>query len=407
MLLSAALIGSCFSSCKKDDGTPEPTEPTTEAKVKYIIASKPVASTGVADYLLTADDLTAGTVTTQGNGVEQDGTYRYYITHKNRFFSLLYGQGNPGAVTTYTVNGAGALEKASDFQTETVQVFNTVNDDLLLIKVPRSGANPVTMIRIDAAGSRIVETKTLDHVALAGNGERAHFTWAQQVGDKVFAPYMSIKGAAPDVFGTAYPDSSWVAVFSYPGLQLEKIIRDNRTSYIGAYFTNGLAVVENGDVYGFSPAAATASGALTSTKPSAIVRIKAGTTEFDQSYFFNVQAASGGHHIYKMQHVGGGKMLLQMYTAPNSTATTGAVKLAVADVNAQTFTWVTGAPADVKMSGVALDNLVATDGKTVHMGLNSDSEGAYVYSVDVTTAKATRGLKVEGGVITSIRKLTY
>src|SRR5690606_6255602 len=123
-------------------------------------------------------------------------------------------------------------------------------------------------------------------VQLAGNGERAHFTWATQVGNKIYAPYMSIKGCCGDAFGTAFPDSSWVAVLSYPELKVEKVIRDNRTSYIGDYFLNGLVETELGEVYAFSPAAATNNSQLTTTNPSAIVRINRTTEEFDQNYFF-------------------------------------------------------------------------------------------------------------------------
>lgn len=403
MITLALGLGIAASSCKKDEKKTD--TPVSTAKTKYIVASTPIASTGVADYLLTADNLTEGSITTLGNGKEQDGTYRYYITHKNRFFSLLYGQGNPGAVTTYNLNGTGELTKVSDFQTETVQVFNTVNDDILLIKVPRSGNESASMYRINADQSQIVGEAQVNIVQLAGNGERAHFTWATQVGNKVYAPYMSIKGVSPDVFGTSFPDSSWVAVFSYPDLKLEKVIRDNRTGSIGAYFNNGLTQIENGDAYAFSPASATLSGKANGTKPSAIIRIKSGTTEFDQSYFFNVQEKSGGHHIYRSTYFGNGKFLLQMYGDAN--ALTGMNKLAIVDVNAQSFTWVTGAPADVALSATSRNTITSDDKQTVYIGLNSTAEGSYVYAVDVNTVKATRGLKVEGGKITAICKLTY
>ena len=406
MVVLALGLGISTVSCKKDDKGGSGNEtPGATSKTKYIVASTPIASTGVADYLLTADSLTGGSITTLGNGTEQDGSYRYYVTHKNRFFSLLYGQGNPGAVTTYNLTAGGALNKISNFQTETVQVFNTVQDDILLIKVPRSGNESASMYRINADQAEIVGEAQVNIVQLANNGERAHFTWATQVANKVYAPYMSIKGVSPDVFGTSFADSSWVAVFSYPDLKLEKVIRDNRTGSIGAYFNNGLTQIENGDAYAFSPASATLSGAPATTKPSAIIRIKSGTTEFDQSYFFNVQQKSGGHHIYRSTYFGNGKFLLEMYG--NANALTGMNKLAIADINAQTFTWVTGAPDDVAMSGTSRNNIVSDDKKTVYIGLNSTANGSYVYSVDVNTAKATRGLKVEGGKITSICKLNY
>lgn len=401
LILFAALLASVGMSCSENTTKTEPEpEPEPQAKPTYVIASAPVGSQGVADYLLTTEDLTQGTISTIGQGIEQDGSYRYYLSHKGKFFSLLYGQGNPGAVTTYRLDDRGKLEKISDFQSETVQVFTVVNDEILTIKVPRSGNESASCFRINTENSQIVGEKQVNIVQLAGNGERAHFTWAKQVGNKVFAPYMSIKGCCSDVFGTAYPDSSWIAVFSYPDLTLEKVIKDNRTSYIGAYFNDGLAVDEKGDVYGFSPAGATNSGTLTSKKPSAFLRIKKDATEFDQSYFFNVEEKSGGHHISNQTYIKDGKFLLYMYGDKN--ATTGARKLAIADVYNQTFTWVTGTPAEISSSSASYNNnTVSDDGKTVYIGLNT-AEGSWVYSVDVASAKATKGLKVEGGQITAI-----
>ena len=123
-----------LTGCSEDDvDNPNPGPGGgEEASSMYIIAATPVASEGVADYLLTASNLTEGSISTTGNGIEQDGTYRYYVTNNNKFFSLLYGQGNPGAVTTYQLNDEGNLDMLSNFQSETVQAFAPVNDDVLM-----------------------------------------------------------------------------------------------------------------------------------------------------------------------------------------------------------------------------------------------------------------------------------
>lgn len=396
-------MGVFLGSCS-DDKTVDPgTNPVEVTASRYVVASTPVGSSGVADYLLTTDDLSKGTISTVGKGIEQDGSYRYYLTLKGKFFSLLYGQGNPGAVTTYSLDEKGELVKTSDFQSETVQVWSTAGDDLLTFKVPRSGNENASWYRINAEQSKIVAEGQLNIVKLAGNGERAHYTWATQVGDKVFAPYMSIKGAAPDVFGTSFPDSSWIAVYSYPGMQLEKVIKDDRTSYFGSYGENGLSVDENGDAYAYSSAVATNSGKQTTTKPSAIVKIKKGTTEYDKSYFFNIQEKSGGKKVIAHTYLGKGKSLLYMLT--DATNQYGAVKLAIADLYNQTFTWVTGAPESIASGSAAYNNnTVSADGQMVYVGTNTDI-GSWVYVVDVANATAKQGLKVEGGAITAIVKV--
>ncbi|QJD77098.1 DUF4374 domain-containing protein [Spirosoma rhododendri] len=402
-------LGLAVAGCTNDVSEVAPGTNGDGSKPRFIISATPVGSQGVADYLLTTDTLTQGTISTRGAGIEQDGTYRYYITHKNRFFSLLYGQGNPGAVTTYTLNATGKLEKVSDFQAETVQVFAPVNNDILTMRIPRTGTESALAFRINADSSKVQGQSQINIVQLAGNGERAHFTWATQVGNKVYAPYMSIKGAAPDAFGTSYPDSAWVAVLSYPSLTVEKVIRDNRTSFIGRYFTNGLTVDEQGDVYAFSSGVATNSNQLNSTKPSAITRIKSGTTEFDRSYLFNVEQASGGANLNTHLYIGQGNYILTMTNAAEKGAYNTGKRVAVVNVYNQTFKWVEGMPTvdEIVQLTSGQNNYSPKDGRTGFIGLTLTDGSSYIYQVDATTARATRGLKIEGGTITAINRLSY
>jgi len=400
-LFSTFLLSSC-----DDDENPAPDGggDANEGGTKYIITSSPIASDGVADYLLTTDDLSTGSVSTVGNGIEQDGTYRYYVSNNNKFFSLLYGQGNPGAVTTYELNEEGELIKVSDFQSETVQAFAAVEDDILMMKIPRSGDANASWYRVNAEQVQIVGEGQVNIEVLAGNGERAHFTWLTQVGDKVYAPYMSIKGCCGDTFGTNHPDSAWVAVFSYPSMEFERVITDDRISFIGKYFNNGLIEDEKGDVYAYSAAVAASEGEFTSTKPSAIVKLVKGETEFDQNYFFNIEQASGGAYITAQNYIGNGKFLLMM--ADEKAAYSVGSRLAIADVYTQDFTWVQGAPEATKVVNVTTNNLVDEDGETIHIGITTE-EGSYIYQVNANTATATQGIEVKGGRITAISKLTY
>lgn len=399
-LISAGLL---LGACSEDDVTGDPGNPSGEGR--FILAVSPVASTGIADYLLAAEDLETGSISTEGNGVEQDGTYRYYVTHNNKFFSMLYGQGNPGAVTAYELNDLGQLEMVTDFQTETVQAFAPVNNDILLIKIPRSGGEEALWYQVDSEQLLITDEGQLNVVKLAGNGERAHFTWITQVGDKVFAPYMSIKGCCGDTFGTSYPDSAWVAVYSYPDMQLETVIRDDRTSYIGRYFENGLAVDEGGDVYAFSSSTATNGGELTSTRPSAITRIKAGTLEFDLSYYFDVEAASGGANITSWTYVGNGNVVALLTSAEEKGGYVQGKRLAAINLPEQTFQWISGMPEVAEIESVTSNNYTPKDGRTAYIGFTLTDGVSYVYKVDAVTGTATQGLKVEGGTLTAISRL--
>ncbi|MEL4307750.1 DUF4374 domain-containing protein [Joostella sp. CR20] len=402
--------GSLLVGCSDDDSSDNPgggENPDPEAASKYIITATPTASEGVADYILTADDLSQGSITTAGNGIEQDGTYRYYITTNNKFFSMLYGQGNPGAVTTYQLDGESNLQKLSDFQTETVQAFGAVNDDILMIKIARNAESPYAYwYQVNTESSTITSEGQINTQELANkeNGELAFFSWITQVGDKVYLPYFTIKGCCNDSFGTEYPDEANIAVYSYPEMELETIIHDDRTSYIGRYFDNGLSVDENGDAYAFSAAVATTNGELSSTKASAITRIKSGTTEFDD-YYFDIEAAAGGAYITDHIYIGGGKVLGILKDEKTSAYATGN-RLAIIDVYNKTLDWVTGMPAASTILNITkgMDNLVSEDKSTVFVGVTTE-EGSSIYNIDVAGVSATQGIVVEGGLVTAISKL--
>ncbi|SHI53702.1 protein of unknown function [Arenibacter nanhaiticus] len=407
---------SLMASCSNDDNpTGTPTEPIGEEtpSSKYIITATPTASEGVADYILTVDDLKEGKISTVGNGIEQDGTYRYYVQNNNKFFSLLYGQGNPGAVTTYELNTEGELEKLSDFQSETVQAFAAVDNDILLIKTARSLDNPIaSWYRLDTDLLQFVAEGQINVQDLADkdNGEMAFFSWITQVGNKVYLPYATIKGTSDDRYGTNYPDEANIAVYSYPEMKYEKTITDSRTSAIGRYFTNGLSVDEKGDAYAFSSSIATTineegESEFSSTKPSAITRIKSGTTEFDSTYFFDIEEVSGGKYITANMYLGNGNFLVTLLNVSEKGFWSSGKELAIVNVYTKSYMAVTGMPLYENIIDItARNNYVSDDGKTAYVGVTTKT-GSYIYNIVVADATATQGLEVEGGKITAISKI--
>ena len=403
--LMALAIGTVlFTSC--DDNNDLPDQPVLDEEGQYIVVATPDGQLFEgADYVLQTDYLDQGSITIKGAGIEQEG-YRYYAFNNNKVFSLLYGQGNPGDVTVYDLNSVGKLQHVATVNTPTVQVFGKYDKDLILIKSPRSGDENATLLRVTTDDPQIATTEYVNVVQLAGNGERAHFTGVFKVGNEVYAPYYCIKGVTNVIFHSDYSDSTWVAVFSYPDLKLQRVIKDNRTSYIGYYFAqSGLEEVENGDVYAFSTATLGGDGVVPSTKPSAAIRIKKGATQFDQTYFFNIQEKSGGHHLYNARYLGNNKFFLTMYSEKN--VTTGTYSFAIVNVVDQTFTWVTGLPKPEEIAAIGRLPYVSEDGKTIAWGITTKTENPHIYIVDVATATAKKGLEVQAGAITAVGRLTY
>lgn len=395
--LALALAAGMLASCAKTES-----ESGNPKSGNFILTVTPAATTGVADYLLTSQTLDSDTISTKGNGVEQDGSYRYYVTHNGKFFSMLYGQGNPGAVTAYNIQN-GKLNKLTNFQTETVQAFAPVNDDLLLFKISRNKNTPnSSWYKVNTNSLTITAEGTVNTLEMTSLGELAHFTWIKQVGTKVFAPYQTIIDRS---FNTKYPNQASIAIFNYADMKLEKIITDTRISFIGQYFQDGLSVQENGDVYGFSPAAATTDGKVSTTKPSAIVKIKSGTTEFDQSYFFDVEAASSGLSITSWMYLGNNTYIVNASTKAEKLEGSSSIRVGIVNVVDKTYKAVTGMPELTTISSLTTNNYTSKDGKTGYIGVNLKDGTSYVYKIDASTQKATRGLRVEGGTLTAVQHL--
>ncbi|MDZ7695089.1 MAG: DUF4374 domain-containing protein [Balneolaceae bacterium] len=402
LLISVLLLTNCDDSVVNDDGD------NAEVTSQYVVAASPNALEDAADYLLTVDDLSEGSVSTIDNGVEQDGTWRYYVTdhEQTKFFSFLYS--SSGAVTTYQLDSEGELEVVADFQSDRVHAFAPVQDDILSMQIPRGGEPNAYWYRLDSESVQFTDEGQINTQELAPGDEWAYYSWLAQVGeDKVFAPFFSIKACCNDVFGTEYPDQAWIAVYNYPSMELETVIQDDRTSFIGKYYTNGLAVDENNDVYAFSSSLADNNSEYNSTQPSAVTRINSGELEFDQDYFFNLQEASGGYVVTNHIYAGDGKAVVFMGEKSQETYNPYMVgtRLAVVNLYDQTFEWVTGVPDTSEITSMMTrNNFASEDGSTAYTGITTE-DGSYVYSIDIATATAERGLHVEGGVITAIHKL--
>jgi hypothetical protein len=85
-------------------------------------------------------------------------------------------------------------------------------------------------------------------------------------------------------FVEKYNDTAYVAVIDLATAKVEKLIKDYRT---GSVFisTNSFAMDKAGDIY--------IAGLGYTNRPSGILRIKNGQTDFDPDYFFDLNAATG------------------------------------------------------------------------------------------------------------------
>ena len=412
MLTSGALLSMMLlSACSKSNDTeePVPVDPVGDLKnSKYVFVYTGTAGTSTGTYIVTADDVTKGTVSSTNNGVETDAYS--FIVQNNKVFAQAYT--DLGPVTPFGMYSDGKMGVAGrTVTTFRTGVYGTMNNDAWI-----GGGDPRRngvgeLFRFDAVNLLISGRSTTDMKKITGTGANAVWTGLFQVDNKVYMPFFKYfppaSPTAPFVQGTyGSLDSTWIAVFSYPELQYQKTIGDDRTGYIGNWFSmQGMKQIENGDVYAWSTAAEI--NGIKSTKPSGIVRIKKGTEVFDKTWFFNMEEIAHVK-IARGAYIANGKFLMALYAGVTTGDISGGrVKMAIVDVNAKTVSYVAGIPEHAQPL-FKLNTYYEGDGKTIDYVFKDDSGQFYVYVINAETATATKGLHLEGATdITSISKLKY
>ncbi len=404
-ILAIAIIALfTFSSCNKNDP-----EPQFDGGVTMTLKT---TGDQEPEYVVTTENLMEGTISASGSGFESFDWNFSYVVGKTLF---VLGYSNFEA-QAYQVNDEGEVEEVASFLLETpLEVFGNVDDETMLaIDAPRDGSHTQRKLySIDAATGFITGIKDLAiydiDTGTPGEGVTAWPTALKVSGGHLFISFYPVDDQG--YYYTPDPDKAYVAVYSYPDVEAEpiKIIEDERTSNIGVNgSTTGLIKTDAGDIYSFSSGAYLAGFLPVTTKPSGVLKVASGTTDFEESYFFNVEEAENGGILFWMDYLEGNKAIARVLTEdvdpeqdPNYEAYWGAFgrsffnqKLVILDLEAKTVTPVEGVPLHAKRYTTPVQVM---DGK-VYVSIETESE-AYVYQVDVATGVATKGAKIEGKTI--------
>lgn len=392
-------------ACKKNSTNTEPAGQATYVLGVGITTSSGTTST-TTNYVIKANDLTSGTITPVGNGLTLTG-YRDYAQGNNTVFALGgLGVTDVNGITQdasgkLTVSGTASLDIAGD---DIVQVDNS---QMLEFKYPSiaQGNNAVfNFINIDSKG--ITKTYTSPVAPLVAGGDYPVYTGMVIRDNQMFVSYMHFDAS----YNTNHVDTNYVAIYSYPEIKYQTTITDTRTGPTGAWETkDGLFKDEKGDIYAMS-SSNISNGYSKSTKPGGFLRIKSGTTAFDQSYFFNTDLLGG--KISHIKYLGNGLVFATISTLTNQTAADRwgdkNLKMSIIDVYNQKIT-------DVKLSGGTVTSLIHNgnggrsfpvlydNGKVYYTATINNSTNIYV--VDVASATATKGAAVDATFVGGIFKM--
>ncbi|MBB4800344.1 hypothetical protein HNP37_000383 [Flavobacterium nitrogenifigens] len=399
-LLALFILSAVTFSCSSDDSS------TVEnpADVSYVLAYQTNDWDTYIWQFESLDEIMTGDINMVGKGIEQAASAGVPVG--NTFFALS-GE-NEGSVGYY-LNAEGKLVTNKNVFTGDTYAYGTTDDDkLILVNSPWDASSTQNeLIIYDPATASITNRKFNDFAI-----DNGHFLWPTSVnvsGNRVF-----VSTFERDAAWKLYNGNATVKVYEYPSLTYLKTISDSRTTTIGQYYTNtGMVQTESGDIYTFSSNSRTAGYTATSGH-SGILRIKKGQSEFDTSYFFDIEASTLKGRVLSAYPVGGEKVLINYIPADIDAAQgnwsflnygTFKFKSAILDLSAKSITQVTNLPDHAGDNYYGFGSAYTENGKTYKSFVTND-EGR-VYQIDVNTGVAVKGAVITGGVnLPAITKLT-
>ncbi|UXP32341.1 DUF4374 domain-containing protein [Reichenbachiella agarivorans] len=390
-ILTAAFT---LTSCQEDEGG--------STQSQFLVGIEAESDT---DVIVGADDFSTGIISPLGQGVEQPAWMSFYQIG-NTFVATGYSSDN--MVTGYRMVD-GVLTDVGSLITE-LNIYGMVEIDentALGVGITRAGYEDRIFYTIDLT-SMSISKRT--YTKIDERQEEGLVAWPTGMvvqGDKLYVAYYLMGAGEKEgvpAFATPNSNQARVAVYSYPEMEFEKIMTDDRTSDIGLYAgLNSIMETENGDIYSFSTSGLASYFNPVPTNPSGFLRIKEGETEFDDSYFFNFEEASGGFKITQAFYAGKDKMIVRMIKedvtnpdyfgasfGPYPEPETAICYMAIADLETKT---VTQLDIPAHGGGWGMANLVH-DGKA-YVNI-STSVDAYIYEIDPSAATALKGAQIDG-----------
>ena len=390
--LSAALT---FTSCSEDDNTNNPDGQGDQFVMSLAIQG---SNNTFTYYTVPFADVMTGSLSAQGKGIEQPG-YFDFTQIGNTIYSI-------GGLDDVNVVGISKTETGELKQLGNISFANSLSDiiqadaNTLVAVEMSSNSNMVKFHTINA--NTVTVTSTKQHpVSDLTNLSAPSYSGMRISGNQLFLSYYI---SDPTSFATPHTNEAQVAVYSYPDLAFQKVITDTRTGPVGGFNTKtGLLKDEQGNIYALSNSNP-ANGYSQTTKKGGILRIASGQTTFDQNYFFDVEAVTGGKNISHLKYLGNGKALAEINAEANANQarwSDGPLKTAIVDLNAKTITYINDLP---QHAGNGRRLAALQDGNFVYMAIPEGS-GIYVYKIDTQNHSATKGAEVQANFVAGFSKL--
>ena len=395
LLMAAFSLASCDDNLSAEQEQPN---------APYVLSLGVTSNGNTTYYVVSAADLMSGTINAVGKGIEQQGYHDYQQGASSVF--CIGGMGVTSA--TSVVRGAdGLLKEQGEF------VFDSSLDGLcqvdantmvgLELPANKQSGQQLTFYTVDAYSAAILNKNTQNVVDPISTLDWPSITGMQYSGGNLYVTYTPMNSLT---FETAYTDTCFVAVYSYPSMQFVTLMKSDLMGPGGSWNAfNGMVKDEADNIYVMSNSALS-NGYSQSTKHAGFLRISKGSTQFDADYYFDFEAATGGLKPAHITYIGDGKVFAEVSTLNPQTAADRwgdkSLKCCIIDLVNKTVTDVEGIPVHNGNGGRRFACLV--EGGSVYLPV-STADGLYVYRTDVATAKAQRGARISATFIGGFFKL--
>lgn len=433
-LVGATTLVSCSKSDDNNVGkptppptpTPTPTPNATEVNSFFIDAG---GAENKTRYVLYADDVTKGEVPLNSNKLQLKPANGYFwMFNKNIAAGLSYEGRGAGIGVSYSRNAKGEVSPINDFEVNerattfgffnnyyvtavSGQAFEGKNDGSTFIFRNTSDfaeASRKTIHTNKFLGDNMNDTEIVSFAGILDNGNGEFLT------GMLVSEYKDVQpGQGSSTGYMENTDVVYVGVLD-KDLNLKRYYKSDKLSYSAGRFKSQylleMGKVANGDVYVFSgaiaknpaPAKAPAKADKATTKPAGALRIKAGATTFDDSYFFDISAVSNNGLFRRVWHITDNKFLVEFFNDATKAnlRSLDVYHYAIVDVEAKTLNWVSGLPQPEKCTNIVTNPITpAIYGGKVYLPVNEQGTDPAIYVIDPATNAATKGLVVKGATV--------
>lgn len=455
MLMAGAVT---LAACSDNEDPSTPDLPGTSDAEAFVFATSVTDGDKTANVLLTSQALDEGSVSPINNGLVNDGATEWVFYKEKYLYALTYNQGNAGTTRSYILDSDGQMKaRSAEYKVSRFTSFGKYGNYILSASTgdgPSEYADPeghlpqmllLTYLDVEAETATSSDSKQKELYLLenfTGNGEYVTLSGFIESGGKLYSGVVSM-GLSPygsaidggryilpgnedlvkaesggtgsgsyekgELQGTQYPNECWVAVFDNELLEGKKLLKSDKISYpCGRYrsqYYQSIWAADNGDIYVFSPSYAKT---LTdprqqTTLPAGVVRIKAGATDFDPDYYYNLEDQSNGCGFLRCWHAGGNYFLMRMYDRPFSQTGYVANQLALFNGDTGRLTYISGLPEASVITDFGKTPYV--EGDYVYLPIMTSTGYPAIYKIHTPTATATRGIELQVTTSTAVGKI--